>query len=196
LEWCDLNFSTGALLVTKSLEETQAGLRIKSTKSGEPREFSVPASALSVLERHREQQESERALYGQDYQEHNLIFARPDGAYYSPDQMSVRITKFARKAGFPGIGLHSLRHSHASQLLSSGTPIAAVADRLGHKNSGVTLSIYDHALPADVSAAAETWNIAMANVIQTERKARPTRMLVNVSGHHFEKTQVAEKKTG
>jgi integrase len=84
--------------------------------------------------------------------------------------MSVRVTEFARKNGFPGIGLHSLRHSHASQLLSSGTPITAVSDRLGHANSSVTLSIYSHVLPADKSAAAEMWNTAMANVIQADRK--------------------------
>jgi hypothetical protein len=51
-------------------------------------------------------------------------------------------------------------------------------------------------LPADVNAAAEIWNTAMASVIQTDRKARPTRMLANVSGNHVKKTEVAEKNTG
>jgi hypothetical protein len=154
------------------------------------------AAAITTIEYHRDQQDSDRALYGASYEENNLIFCRPDGAYYRPDQMSARVTALARKSGLPGIGLHSLRHSHASQLIGSGTPITVIADRLGHANSAVTLSIYSHALPADVNAAAENWNTAMANTIQTERKNRPARMLVNVSGKHPLKTQVTERKTG
>jgi integrase len=195
LEWSDLDPTTGALQVSKSLEETKQGLRIKSTKSGEPRHFSVPRSALQVLAHHREQQDSDRKMFGPDYQEHGLIFCRPDGAHYMPDQMSSRVTAFARKAGLPGIGLHSLRHSHASQLISSGAPITAVSDRLGHANSAITLSIYSHALPADVSAAAEVWNNAMASVIDADRKSKPSRMLANVSGDNRKSKQVAEKAT-
>jgi hypothetical protein len=114
----------------------------------------------------------------------------------APDQMSVRVTAFARKAGLPGIGLHSLRHSHASQLISSGAPITAVSDRLGHANSAITLSIYSHALPADVNAAAEVWNTAMSNVIQEDRKAAPKRMLANVTGKNAKKDQVVENTAG
>jgi integrase len=192
LEWSDLDFRTGAVTISKSLEETRTGLRVKAPKSNKPRMFSIPASALTVLEEHKVIQDRDRAMFGADYEEHNLVFCRPDGAYYCPDQMSVRVTSFARKIGMPGVGLHSLRHSHASQLISSGAPITAVSDRLGHANSAITLSIYSHALPADVNAAAEVWNAAMANVIQAERKATPTRMLANVSGNNIKNTDVVE----
>jgi Phage integrase family len=40
-----------------------------------------------------------------------------------------------------------MRHSHASNLLSSGVPIAVVSQRLGHRDQNITLSIYSHALP-------------------------------------------------
>jgi integrase len=55
LQWPDINFETGLMLVTKSLEETKAGLRVKSTKSGEPRQFLVPRQALDALIEHRAQ---------------------------------------------------------------------------------------------------------------------------------------------
>ena len=70
-----------------------------------------------------------------------------------------------RKVGLDGVSLHSLRHSHASALLSKGVPIAVVAERLGHADQNITLSIYSHALPADSRAAAKTWNDQMADVI-------------------------------
>src|SRR4051794_11265308 len=100
--------------------------------------------------------------------DHDLIFCRPDGEFHCPDQMSVRVTALARKAGLPGVGLHSLRQSHASQLISSAAPVPAVSERLGHANSAITLAIYSHALPADVNAAAEVWNNAMRGIITGE----------------------------
>jgi integrase len=169
LTWNDIDFQTGTLNVCKSLEETRRGVRIKSTKSGKPRSFRVPKQALDSLEDWREQQEQDRRMYGADYATHELIFCRPDGEYYKPDKVSVRVTDLATKAGLKGVGLHSLRHSHASHLLSNGTPIPTVAKRLGHKNANVTLSIYSHALPADEIAAAEVWNNSLGKVISETR---------------------------
>jgi hypothetical protein len=94
--------------------------------------------------------------------------------------------------GMPAVGPHFLRHSHASRLISSGAPITAVSDRLGHANSAITLSIYSHELSADVNAAAEVWNTAMANVIQAGRRSTPTRRAANVIGNNVKNTGVAE----
>ena len=75
-----------------------------------------------------------------------------------------------RKAGIDGVSLHSLRHTHASDLLSSGVPIPTVAKRLGHANANVTLSIYAHALEADELAAAKVWDDAMVSVIEAHKR--------------------------
>ena len=81
-----------------------------------------------------------------------------------------------KKAGIESVSLHSLRHTHASELLSSGVPIPAVAKRLGHANANVTLSIYAHALEADELAAAKIWDDAMATVI-ADHKREPNQNL-------------------
>ena len=48
------------------------------------------------------------------------------------------------RVSFPG--WHSLRHHHASRLLSSrAVSLAAVQYRLGHSSAGVTLGVYTHA---------------------------------------------------
>ncbi|MDP9054829.1 MAG: site-specific integrase, partial [Acidobacteriota bacterium] len=122
LQWADIDFETGIMNVTKSLEHTKAGLRVKSTKSEKPRRFAIPAAALSVLEAHRQEQKNDRAMFGADYDEHNLIFCRPEGGYYSPDRMGARTVELMKKAGLGGVSLHSLRHTHASELLSAGVP--------------------------------------------------------------------------
>jgi hypothetical protein len=100
-----------------------------------------------------------------------------------------------KSAGLFGVSLHSLRHTHASELLSKGVPIPTVAKRLGHANANVTLSIYAHALEADEMAAAKIWDDAMADVISASRKTAAERMLANVSAKPVIHSQVI-KNTG
>ncbi len=194
LEWSDLDESTSEISISKSLEQTKAGLRVKSTKSEEPRRFSVPEWALEVLRAHRQEQDRDRQLFGPEYDDHNLVFCQPHGAYYSPDRLGARVVEIMRKAGLEGVSLHSLRHSHASSLLSNGVPIAVVSERLGHSNQNITLSIYSHALPADTKAAARVWNDAMADVIADARKPAPERRLANVCTRKPVNAEVFEKK--
>src|SRR5207249_361744 len=114
------------------------------------------------------------------YKDSNLIFCQPTGEYYSPDRMGARVVESMRKAGLQGVSLHSLRHSHATSLLSKGVPIAVVSERLGHADQNITLSIYSHAIPADTRAAAKVWNDAMADVIAETRKPKKSGMLAHV----------------
>ena len=43
-----------------------------------------------------------------------------------------------------GFSAHSLRHTHASNLLMNNCPVIQVAHRLGHKDGSVTLKVYSH----------------------------------------------------
>jgi integrase len=181
LEWADINFDAGLMMISKSLEQTKAGLRVKSTKSEEPREIGLPDHALDVLREHRIEQDRDRTLYGESYANLDLVFARPDGQHYSPDRMGARVAELLRKAGLHGVSLHSLRHSHASILISEGVPIPVVSERLGHANQNITLAIYSHALPRDKRAAVNLWNKAIAESVEEERRAGGTGGLRAVS---------------
>jgi integrase len=80
LTWADLDDATGMVTISKSLEQLKGRhLRVKSTKSEEPRKFVVPEWALEVLREHREEQLRDRELYGCDYQKNDLIFCTPEG---------------------------------------------------------------------------------------------------------------------
>ena len=180
LQWTDIDPETGELTVSKSLEQTKAGLRIKGTKSGKPRKFSVPEWALEVLEQHKVEQDNDRRLFGADYTDNGLIFCQPNGGHYSPDRVGARVVELMRESGLNGVSLHDLRHSHASNLISRGVPVPVVAERLGHADQNLTMSIYSHALPADTRAAAKVWNDAMADVIGDSKKAGAPQMFARV----------------
>ena len=53
----------------------------------------------------------------------------------------------------PHISLHSLRHTHASQLITSGMDVLTVSRRLGHTSAAITLAVYGHLLTPNDRAA-------------------------------------------
>jgi integrase len=157
LQWSDLNWTTRELTITKSLEQTRAGLRVKKPKNGKSRPCCLPPSTIVALQFQRDQQAEHRRLFAGDYKDNGLIFCQPDGDFYEPDLVSQVVIRRMRKAGISGTSLHTSRHTHASILLSRGVPLPAVSARLGHADPSVTARIYCHALPADDQRAADVW---------------------------------------
>jgi integrase len=162
LTWADIDFVGRVMKLSKSLEQTKAGLRVKSTKTEKPREISLPKSSIKVLREHRGHQAENRRMFAQDYRDDlNLVFATPDGDYLKPDSMTAKVCLLASKAGLKATSLHTLRHSHGSQLLGAGASLPAVSKRLGHSSVYVTATVYSHALSKDEVAAAELWDMAV-----------------------------------
>jgi integrase len=177
LEWSDLNWKTATLAISRSLGQRKTGeVYLKSTKSNKARRKSLPAAILEVLAEHKRKQEEHIARFGAGYQNRNLIFARPDGGYYSPKHLSTRISHAMRRAGLEGVSLHSLRHSYCSQQLSNGVPITQVCADAGHANPAITLGIYSHCMPTDGEASAKVWNDALGDVIRRKRARKCGRL--------------------
>lgn len=76
-----------------------------------------------------------------------LVFTEPDGSPMDRKNLSHRFANLANKLKHPGMRFHDLRHTHATILLSSGANINEVAERLGHADPSITLSLYGHVLP-------------------------------------------------
>ena len=57
-----------------------------------------------------------------------------------------------RKAGVRAT-FHSLRHTHASTLITSGLDILSISRRLGHGSPSITLNVYGHLMKPDDRAA-------------------------------------------
>ena len=173
LTWPDVSFPMRMITVSKSLEQTKAGLRVKSTKSEKPRPISIPQSAIDILKTIRAGQEHNRQMFGADYRSDlELVFCSPDGHYLKPDSISSKCSLIAKKAGLASVSLHTLRHSHTSLLLSLGVPLPVVSKRLGHSSPQFTASVYSHALPRDEEAAAEVWERAFQKTIAADQTAK------------------------
>jgi integrase len=167
LAWADVDLDSGLLTIRKSLEQTKHGLRIKETKGRKIRRLNLPEATVRLLQEVRERQKETRRMFGFDYRSDlDLIFCHADGNYIRPDVVTKAARRVAKKAGLCGVSLHTIRHSHGSQLLSFGVALPTVSKRLGHANVHVTATVYSHALPEDEIAAAQIWNNAMRGTLQ------------------------------
>ena len=166
LAWPDVDLDTGMLTIRKSLEETKQGLRVKETKGRKVRRLNLPDSAVQLLRELKSRQEVNRRMFGFDYRlDLDLVFCHPDGKYIRPGVVTKAARRIAKKAGLIGVSMHTMRHSHGSQLLSLGVPLPTVSKRLGHSNVHVTATVYSHALPDDEISAARIWNNAMSGTL-------------------------------
>lgn len=76
------------------------------------------------------------------------IFFKIKGFQFN-STLNNKLKRACRKAGVPEITLHSLRHEHATYLVSQGISSMAVAERLGHADDSVTRAVYIHRLETE-----------------------------------------------
>jgi integrase len=202
LTWSDVH--DGSVTISKSLEQTKSGLRLKGTKGNNIRTITLPQDAIEALKRVKALQEKTRTMYGADYHSDlDLVFCHPDGNYIRPDTVTKAVRRIAKKAGFSRVSLHTLRHSYGSQLLSAGVPLPVVSEILGHADVYTTARVYAHALNSDKTAVAEKWQAAMQRAqnskviaIEKGKKPRTSSMVANGSTEPKDEQKVVEAKRG
>jgi len=148
LQWKHVDFAAATLRVERSLEETTAnGLQFKDPKSKNGRRtIALSGLVIAALQQHRRDQIELRLKIGIGGrpEPEDLLFTLPDGSIWSPDYLSRCWRRTVRELGLPAVGLHALRHSHASALIAKKTDVLTVSRRLGHADPAFTLRTYGH----------------------------------------------------
>lgn len=159
MRWQDLS-DEGRLRIWQSACQHDDGtVFLKPTKTRSERRVQLSMATLAYLDIHREKQRQDARLMGKDYRaDLDLIVCAPDGDFLKPQTLTVTVRRLAERLGLKGVGLHTLRHSHASIMLANGAPLAAVSKRLGHRDTHTTARIYSHALPSDEEKLGDLWD--------------------------------------
>ena len=140
------------------------------TASGEDRVVDLDPLTVGVLLAHRLRQDAQRAQLGDAYNDHDLVFPRPDGVPLHPDRVSDRFTELAAEIGLRRVRLHDLRHGQASLMLAAGVDIVVVSKRLGHSSVAITSDTYTHLLPGvGTEAAARAWSLVPRSIDASQR---------------------------
>jgi integrase len=113
------------------------------------RTLCAPQETVDLLREQRERQLFERRKWGKAYRvDLDLVFCRPGGIPEDPNVIGRRFGRRLRDvASLPAIGLHGLRHTHATLLLEEGVDVKTVSERLGHDSVQTTLELYGHVTP-------------------------------------------------
>jgi len=126
LKWSDLDWETSLVHVQRQRSGINNELTEPKTDAG-TRWIDLDAVLLTELKAHR---------------------LRTPGEFMFPlDARNWRTRvwyKALDRAGLPRIRIHDARHTHVSLLISMGEDVASIADRVGHANPSITMSIYAH----------------------------------------------------
>jgi integrase len=126
--------------------------------------IALDEETIAVLKAWRRQQAKERLLMRAGWLDTDLVFTHPDGTGLWPQMVTRKFKETAGRLGVPQIGLHGLRHSAATYLISSGVNPRVVQQRLGHAHVSITLGLYTAVLPAHDQDAALALASAVTNL--------------------------------
>ena len=149
LRWEDVDLDGSVLRIHRTRVSAEGGV-IDSTPKTESGRRSIPLdpSLVAVLRKHKSRQASEAmraeaGLYGTV----GYLMADELGQPYHPNDVSDLFEARVKASALPRIRLHDTRHTAASLMLASGTPVKVVSDLLGYASPTITLATYAHVLP-------------------------------------------------
>ncbi|PAQ09720.1 site-specific integrase [Mesorhizobium temperatum] len=171
LRWrnVELGDNLRQLSVVESAEQTDAGdVRYKEPKSGRARTIALSSTVITELKAHRARQAEEQLRLGIRPGPDSFVVAQIDGSALQPRSLTREWTKnkIIQRSALPRIRFHDLRHTHASQMLSSGVHPKIASERLGHSSIGITLDLYSHVMPGMQADAAERVDEAIQRALK------------------------------
>jgi integrase len=179
LRWPDIDLGARALFIHPTrgtLSDVGGKLMFTAPKTkGSAAGVGLSTRVVAAFERQAVRQAVGRAEWAECYENHDLVFARVNGAPLRPDWVLDRFHELTEQAGLPRVRLHDLRHLAATLMLTAGVPLALASKVLRHATSGITVDLYGHLTAEAALAAADSLGTvldAAAAELANERAAR------------------------
>jgi len=179
LTWKDsIDFENGRIHVMQSMcrvmqepDEngvTRATYQLLEPKNATSNRF-IPMTDVvrEALIMQKKWQEKQRELYGELYEENDLVFTKPNGHHISPRDIMDKFHAYLQKYGVTDCRFHDLRHCFASLLLTTGVGMKVTSELLGHSTISTSMNIYAHVYDETKSKAL---NVLDAMVGSSEKK--------------------------
>lgn len=148
IRWPALNLDTGVLSVHRGRVIVAGRVHDADVKTDDSaRLIAIDPETLQALRVWKTIQDTERALYGDDYHDTDHVFTYKDGRPVNPDSLRDRFKRLAARAGLPEIRFYDLRHSYVTAALIAGINPKVISQRVGHADVAFTMKTYQHVLP-------------------------------------------------
>ena len=150
LQWQDIDWTAGTITIRRNLQYTpHKGVYATSPKNGKQRTVDIGTDTLALLRQLREEQAAtciSQWVFTQDGNTEPMFPQSPTKYFH----------KLGERLGIKGFHPHMLRHSSASIAITNGADVASVSERLGHRDTAVTLRMYAHANEESIRRAGQT----------------------------------------
>jgi integrase len=173
LRWKSLDLDAAQMSVVESLEQTKAGLRVKSPKSGKGRTVALSQTVVDELRAYRAKRAQEMLRLGAGLSNDDLVIAHEDGSQITPIYISQQWGRLIGKTALARLRFHDLRHAHATHMLANGVHPKIASERLGHSKVSITLDLYSHVIPGMQADAAATVDAALQEAVQNRKGSKP-----------------------
>ena len=148
LRWTDLNWEAGTILVRQQVQTIEGKTTISpSTKTDKSRLLPIPPLLLERLRELWHDQQEERHVLGDEWQEHGLIFPSEVGTPLGPRNFNTAWALACERAKLRHIRVHDLRHSCATLLGEQGERQEVIGALLGHSAATITAHYTHISLP-------------------------------------------------
>lgn len=171
LSWEDIDFDNRTLHVRHQQQRLEKGIFITEPKYESSRIVSMDGALIAELLNEKRRQQHLTALLDEQYPRYTYdasgklsiggegtpfdpVCRRQGGLVLRYASILYCVSLVHKNLELPNFDFHTLRHTHATMLVSAGISPLLVQERLGHKNIQVTLGLY--ASLTDVARAKET----------------------------------------
>ena len=143
VRWSDIDLRARELTVHQQLaiERNKPVLKQLKTESAD-RVVTFGASTSAALIQHRKEQDAERRLAGDEWEDTGLVFTTTLGGWIDPSNFGRLMDTLIAKAKVPRITPKGLRHTAQSIGRVVVGDDKVMQERLGHADIGVTLNTY------------------------------------------------------
>ena len=110
----------------------------------------IPKTMAYILLEYQKSQESMKRILGDEYYDHNLVVALPNGRPCEERLIAEAFQRLRDQCGLPAVAFHSLRHSSTTYKpkLNRGD-IKATQGDTGHSQADMVTRVYAHILDED-----------------------------------------------
>ena len=146
LNWGDVDFDNRTVKICRTRQiAPEIGVYEDTPKTEKSnRVVSLPAEIFGMLKDLKAQQLERKLLLQNKHVDSPAVIQGFEGDCLYPQVLQRWFVNFCKKNDIKYIGLHGLRHTHASMLASMGTDKMQLSRRLGHSQLSTTLNIYTH----------------------------------------------------
>lgn len=185
LTWDDVNFEEKTIDINKQMQFSSKDqtMKIVPPKYESYRVIDLDDNTMSYLKQLRTKQINVKTALGEESAQmyvdengyvnsegrgeaKNFVNLKLNGTCLTPSAVAHYFEIIHNELGMHDVDLHSLRHTHATELAEKGLHIKEIQRRLGHKNESTTIKKYVHATPEMRQKAIDVLNSMYVSTAQ------------------------------